>query len=50
MTDRHYNELLEMFDREYADAAREAVHSGDIRDFMRLRRSKGMLIDDVTSK
>jgi len=26
------------------------VHSGDIRDFMRLRRSKGMLIDDVTSK
>ena len=42
MTDRHYNELLEMFGKERADAARKAVNTGnikDLKDYMDLRRS-----------
>ena len=51
MTDRHYNELLEMFGKERADAARKAVNTGNIKDlkaYMDLRRSKGLL-NDTTS-
>jgi hypothetical protein len=43
MQDKQYQELKDMFGKDYADAARKAVHSGDIRDFMRIRRSKGLL-------
>ena len=48
MTDAQYTELVEMHGKEYADAAREAVHSGDNKKFMELRASKGLL--NVRSK